>query len=133
MALNPWSALQIRPTGFTLVVAYTSRVKPDLPGRFQPFEDCMSIREMLEIEPTQHRSYVDSALANMTLSASWFNVFMAKAAKSRVHRIILRDLWRKNIHGPDEVARWLQQAFGVSADELDVSFRTFCRTGELPT
>lgn len=79
----------------------------------------ISARELVFSEFSDHMWEDPLALAPFTRSAMWFNVFLRIISKHRpgVKRI-LAELREKNVRTPEAVYQWLQQATGMSADEL---------------
>lgn len=92
-----------------------------------------SVRELMFFEFRDHMWEDVLSLEPFTRSAMWFNVFLRNISERRpsVKRILI-ELHQKDIQTPDGVYQWLQQATGMSADELERQFYLFCTKGVQP-
>lgn len=87
-------------------------------------DDVVTIKELLACgyEAPQNPNY-----HRMAYQCYWLNAYLARISKQQPElRRILQIIWRRNLQEPEAVYAWLQEASGLTPDELEDGFRRFC-------
>ena len=95
--------------------------------------DCVSIKDLVFFDVSEHWGQNMGAFLRMTEGSFWLNAYLFKVAKAHPRlKGILGELRLNNVRTAEGVYLWLQEVSGMGEEKLEESFHRFCTTGVVP-